>query len=221
MVLAEIMRKHINEDNLLAVVSEYVCNVTLRQQCSISAQVNNILDKNVGGKISSKDWQTFGQVGANIGQDLLVAGSTAKVLRSVSNEFDQHVHSLLLLVTFRASCHSSPPCLSWAPGPWAAMAMRPRAMGPRTPAPSWRPCPAWSSWSSPGSAAETSRPIHSPAEEPLIGAVNKSGIMWFRNCFLVGMIICGIKSRRKMISNTNMITAPQRFVPFNSNNQQS
>ena len=30
--LAEIMRKHINEDNLLAVVSEYVCNVTLRQQ---------------------------------------------------------------------------------------------------------------------------------------------------------------------------------------------
>ena len=81
-VLAEIMRKHINEDNLLAVVSEYVCNVTLRQQCSISAQVNNILDKNVGGKISSKDWQTFGQVGANIGQDLLVAGSTAKVLRS-------------------------------------------------------------------------------------------------------------------------------------------
>ena len=81
-VLAEIMRKHINEDNLLAVVSEYVCNVTLRQQCPISAQVNNILDKNVGGKISSKDWQTFGQVGANIGQDLLVAGSTAKVLRS-------------------------------------------------------------------------------------------------------------------------------------------
>ena len=103
------MRKHINEDNLLAVVSEYVCNVTLRQQCSISAQVNNILDKNVGGKISSKDWQTFGQVGANIGQDLLVAGSTAKVLRSVSNEFDEHVHSLLLLVTFRASCHNSLP----------------------------------------------------------------------------------------------------------------
>ena len=108
-VLAEIMRKHINEDNLLAVVSEYVCNVTLRQQCSIYAQVNNILDKNVGGKISSKDWETFGQVGANIGQDLLVAGSTAKVLRSVSNEFDQHVQSLLLLVTFRASCHNSLP----------------------------------------------------------------------------------------------------------------
>ena len=50
-------------------------------------------------------------------------------------------------------------------------------MGPRTPAPSWRPCPTWSSWSSPGSAAETSRPTHSPAEEPLIGAVNKSGII--------------------------------------------
>ena len=81
--LAEIMRKHINEDNLLAVVSEYVCNVTTStKQCSISAQVNNILDKNVGGTISFEDWQTFGQVGANIGQDLLVAGSTAKVLRS-------------------------------------------------------------------------------------------------------------------------------------------
>ena len=108
-VLAEIMRKHINEDNILAVVSEYVCNVTLRQQCPISAQVNNILNKNVGGKISFEDWQMFGQVGANIGQDLLVAGSTAKVLRSVSNEFDEHVHSLLLLVTFRASHHNSPP----------------------------------------------------------------------------------------------------------------
>ena len=107
--LAEIMRKHINEDNLLAVVSEYVCIVTLRQQCSISVQVNNILDKNIGGKISFEDWQTFGQVGANIGQDLLVAGSTAKVLRSFSTEFYQHVHSLLLLVTFRASRHSSPP----------------------------------------------------------------------------------------------------------------
>ena len=46
-------------------------------------------------------------------------------------------------------------------------------MGPRTLAPSWRPCPAWSSWSSPGSAAGTSQPTHSLAEEPLIGAVNK------------------------------------------------
>ena len=199
--------------------SEYVCIiVTLRQQFSISVQVNDILDKNVGGKISFEDWQTFGQVGANIGQDLLVAGSTAKVLRSFSTEFYQHVHSPLLLVTSRASRHSSPPWPSLAPGPWKAM--RPRAMGPRTLAPSWRPCPAWSSWSSPGSAAGTSRPTHSPAEELLIGAVNKSGIIVIQK-LLLGMIICGIKSRRKMISNTNMITAPPRFVPFNSNNQQS
>ena len=72
--------------------------------------------------------------------------------------------------------------------------------------------------------AGTSRPTHSPAEELRIGAVNKSGIIVIIVALviqklLVGMIICGIKSRRKMITNTNMITAPQRFVSFNSNNQ--
>ena len=44
-------------------------------------QLNNSLDKTVGGKISFEDWTTFGQLGRNIGKDMLVTGSFIKIIR--------------------------------------------------------------------------------------------------------------------------------------------
>ena len=43
-------------------------------------KVNRIFSQNAGGELSYDDWQSLGRVGANIGQDLLVAGSIGKIL---------------------------------------------------------------------------------------------------------------------------------------------
>ena len=44
------------------------------------SKVNKIFRQNAGGELSYDDWQSLGRVGANIGQDLLVAGSVGKIL---------------------------------------------------------------------------------------------------------------------------------------------
>ena len=40
-----------------------------------------MFSQNAGGELSYDDWQAFGKVGANISQDLLIAGSVGKILR--------------------------------------------------------------------------------------------------------------------------------------------
>merc|ERR1719445_674378 len=59
-------------------------------QAYLLTEVNKIFSQNAGGELSYDDWQSMGKVGANIGQDLLVAGSIGKILgdfQSLTSDF--------------------------------------------------------------------------------------------------------------------------------------
>ena len=77
--LMTVIQGHVNQEFLL---TEVILNVvTSFNICSfLFVKVNRIFSQNAGGELSYDDWQSMGKVGANIGQDLLVAGSFAKLL---------------------------------------------------------------------------------------------------------------------------------------------
>ena len=77
--LMTVIQGHVNQEFLLTEVILNLVN-SLKYMFLFVCKVNRIFSQNAGGELSYDDWQSLGRVGANIGQDLLVAGSIGKIL---------------------------------------------------------------------------------------------------------------------------------------------